>query len=149
MRIITIDLVKGGDLPCRLGVKAMNDISNNALDTVITCYMWSQIEPTMAIVCACLTTMRPLFTGFDLSCLSSFTWRAKSTFSSFTANSKGRRSDFTDDQRKILTKEEERTGRQHKNHRSDCQLLGLEQLASPAIKESPVSLESQEFIGGG
>ena len=99
----------------------------------------------MAIVCACLTTMRPLFTGFDLSFLSPLTWRGRSTFSSFTANSKGRRSDLTDDQRKDPRKEEERTRPPYESHRSDSQLLGLEQLASPGTQESVASVESQNI----
>ena len=127
MRIITIDLVEGGDLPCRLEVKAMISISNNAADTVITCYMWSQIEPTMAIVCGCLTTMGPLFTGFDLSFLSRLTWRGRGTFSSFARKSKGRPSDLTDDRGKNPTrKEEERTRPPDEGRRSDFLLSGLE-----------------------
>ena len=96
----------------------------------------------MAIVCACLTTMRPLFTGFDLSFLS-LTWKGRSTFSSSTANSKGRRSDFMDAQRKDSKKEEKRTRPPYESHGSDSQLLGLEQLASPETQDSIVSVESQ------
>ena len=99
----------------------------------------------MAIVCACLTTMRPLFTGFDLSFLSSLTWRGGSTFSSFTANSKGRRSDLTGDRKEDPRKEEERTRPPYESHRSDSQLLGLEQLAGPVTQESMVSVESQNM----
>lgn len=34
--------------------------------------MWSQLEPTMAVVCACLTTYRPLFAGLHLKLMSTF-----------------------------------------------------------------------------
>ena len=99
----------------------------------------------MAIVCACLTTMRPLFIGFDPSFLSPLTWRGRSTFSSFTANSKGRRSDLTDDRGKDSKKEEERTRPLYESYKSDSQLLGLEQLASPGTQESVVSVESRNI----
>ncbi|KAL9064748.1 MAG: hypothetical protein Q9161_008677 [Pseudevernia consocians] len=56
MRIITVDLIKGADLPYSL----------------TTPYMWSQLEATMAVVCACLTTYRPLFAGLHLKFLSTF-----------------------------------------------------------------------------
>ena len=44
------------------------------IGSVITPYIWSQIEPTTAIICACLTTYRPLFKGLCLPSLSSLTW---------------------------------------------------------------------------
>ena len=100
----------------------------------------------MAIVCACLTTMRPLFTGFDLSFLSSLTWKGRNTFSSFTANSKGRRWDLVDDRGKNTRNEEERTRPPYESHRSDSQLMGLEQLATSGIKESMLSVESQNIL---
>ena len=99
----------------------------------------------MAIVCACLTTMRPLFTDFTLSFRSSLTWKGRSTFSSFTANSKGRRTDLTDDRRQNTIKEEERTTPPYETYRSGSQLLRLEQLASPGTQESIVSVESQHI----
>lgn len=40
-----------------------------SVDSIITCYIWSQIEPTTAIVCACLTTYGPLFAGPNLDFL--------------------------------------------------------------------------------
>ena len=53
--------------------------SNNIIDfgdvgTAITPYMWSQIEPSAGIICACLTTYRPLFKGLSLRSITSFTW---------------------------------------------------------------------------
>lgn len=41
------------------------------LDTLINPYIWSQIEATMAIICACLITYRPLFTKINRN---SFSW---------------------------------------------------------------------------
>ena len=41
-------------------------------DSLTTPYMWSQLEATMAVVCACLTTYRPLFAGLHLKFLSTF-----------------------------------------------------------------------------
>ena len=41
-------------------------------DSLTTPYMWSQLEPTMAVVCACLTTYRPLFAGLHLKFLNTF-----------------------------------------------------------------------------
>ena len=99
----------------------------------------------MAIVCACLTTMRPLFTGLDLSFLSHLTWKGRGTFSSFTASSKGRRSDLMDDGRKDSRKEDHCTRPPYESHRSDSQLLVLEQLPSPRTKKSMVSIESQSI----
>lgn len=99
----------------------------------------------MAIVCACLTTMRPLFTGLNLSFLSLPTWKGRSTFSSFTVSGKGRRSDLINDRKQDSIKEEERTTPPYESHRSDSQLLRLEQLASPATQESMVSVESQNI----
>lgn len=56
MRIITVTLIKGADLTYSL----------------TTPYMWSQLEPTMAVVCACLTTYRPLFAGMHLKFRNTF-----------------------------------------------------------------------------
>ena len=43
--------------------------SNGKIDSFTTEYVWSQIEPATAIICACLVTYRPLFkdlkTGFS------------------------------------------------------------------------------------
>ena len=51
----------------------------------------------MAIVCACLTTMRPLFTGLDLSFLSSISWTGRANASSSSTKSKERCSHSKDD----------------------------------------------------
>lgn len=80
MRIITAVLIKGSDLTYSL----------------TTPYMWSQLEPTMAVVCACLTTYRPLFAGLHLKFLSTFSRNKRyssrvndnETFIDFTSNSR-------------------------------------------------------------
>lgn len=65
------------------------------IDTIITPYIWSQIEPTMAIICACLITYRPLFSDLDLDLnlfLSSrlgWTRRSSSSSSSSSREKKG------------------------------------------------------------
>ncbi len=43
-------------------------------------YAWSEAEPALAIICGCVVTYRPLFTGikFDLSKVSSIFSRARS-----------------------------------------------------------------------
>lgn len=37
-------------------------------------YIWSQVEPTTAIICACITTYRPLFRGLSLRPISNLSW---------------------------------------------------------------------------
>ena len=60
-------------------------------DTFVNTYIWSQIEPTTAIICACLTTCRPLFAAVKPGSLKSLT-------ASWTS-----RSDTTKDESYILT----------------------------------------------
>ena len=51
---------------------------NCPADSVITPYLWSQIEASMAIICACLTTYRPLLMVLDFNVLSNRRWSRKS-----------------------------------------------------------------------
>ncbi len=51
-------------------------------------YLWSQVEPATAILCACIITYRPLFTNVNLN-LS----KVSALFSTGTAESKGTRQD--------------------------------------------------------
>ncbi|KAL2050288.1 hypothetical protein ABVK25_009396 [Lepraria finkii] len=46
--------------------------------SIITPYLWSQLEPTMAVICACLITYRPLIAALDLRFLSSMAPSRKS-----------------------------------------------------------------------
>lgn len=115
--------------------------ANIRTDTIVTCYMWSQIEPTMAIVCACLTTVRPLFAGLDLSFLSSINWTRRTTTSSSSANSKGRRSDLSGS----LQGKEKKFMRLHFKYRSsDMQLLDIEQTGSPGVKVDTAFVDRAE-----
>ena len=51
-------------------------------------YLWTQIEPATAIICACVVTYRPLFTNLNLnlSKFSGFFSRSRSELSSPTSN---------------------------------------------------------------
>ncbi|KAL2041866.1 hypothetical protein N7G274_005651 [Stereocaulon virgatum] len=62
MRILTIHIFQEADLTY----------------SIITPYLWSQLEPTMAVICACLITYRPLIAGLDFKFLSSITPSRKS-----------------------------------------------------------------------
>lgn len=46
--------------------KLATDSSRLPADSVATVYMWSQIEPSAAILCACFVTYRPLFRDLRL-----------------------------------------------------------------------------------
>ena len=61
---------------------------SNFTDTSITPYLWSQVEASMAIICACLTTYRPLLMVLDFKLLSNRGWSRKS-FSKLQGQSEG------------------------------------------------------------
>ena len=132
MRIITINWVKGADLTCeaRRSAFATSLSSPNAgIDTAITCYMWSQIEPTMATVCACLTTLRPLFVGFNISFVSSFTWSGRpSPYSSSAKNKERRRSDLKYEGENDTIKKEEDVQWPSARRESDVELCNFDQM---------------------
>ncbi len=150
MRIITIDLVKGGDLTCKLSQVLSLYKSNVCTDTIITCYMWSQVEPTMAIVCACLTTLRPLFTGIDLTFLSSLSWTTRRTASTSFAKSKRRWLDPKDDPRSKRREEEKRIRSLSEPRDDDIELLGFEQAVNAGTQggitfmEKATSLKNED-----
>ncbi|CAD6563519.1 MAG: hypothetical protein ASARMPRED_000008 [Alectoria sarmentosa] len=134
MRIITIDLVKGGDLTY----------------TIVTCYMWSQVEPTMAIVCACFTTLRPLFAGVDFNFLSALRWTSRRTASSSSssAQSKGRRlpdpreEGSESDEKRQENNRMDRSPERH--HKSDIELVEFEQVLDAGTREAIGSAERAE-----
>ena len=132
MRIITINWVKGADLTCQTQkpVFAKSLTSANAgIDTAITCYMWSQIEPTMATVCACLTTLRPLFVGFNISFLSSLTWSGRpSPYSSSAKNKERRRSDLKYDGESDNIKKEKQMQWPSARRESEVELYNFDQM---------------------
>ena len=96
--------------------------------------MWSQVEPTMAIVCACLTTLRPLFAGVDLNFLSSLNWTSRPTPSSSSAKSNRRRSDLKDDPGSHQGKEKKRIRWPSERLKSDMELAGFEQLVNVGVQ---------------
>ena len=98
----------------------------------------------MAIVCACLTTLRPLFAGLDRSLLSSINWTRRSTASSSSARSKEQRSDLRDEIGRLQGKEKKFMRLPFKHRNSDRQLLAFEQIVSPGIQGDTVSVERAE-----
>lgn len=88
----------------------------------------------MAIVCACLTTMRPLFAGINLSLLSSISWTGRTTASSSSTKSKGRCSDLIDDQGNRQEKEKRRTRLVFEHGESDIQFLAYRHEAEDRSK---------------
>ena len=97
----------------------------------------------MAIVCACLTTLPPLFAGLD-NFLPSLSWTSRRTASSSSAKNNGRRSDLGIDpesDQKIETKPMRWPSERGK---SDMELSGFEQLANARIPGGISFLEEAE-----
>ena len=107
--------------------------SNACKDTIVTCYMWSQVEPTMAIVCACFTTLRPLFAGVDFNFLSALRWTSRRTASSSSAKSKGRR---TDRREGLESDQKRQENRSPERHKSDIELVQFEQVLDVGTQEA-------------
>ena len=89
MRIVAIGILRKEDLTCNHAASNFSTQTDRLLDTLAREYTWSQIEPALAILCACLATLRPLFTNFNLnlSKYSSRFSRSKSLSSSGASNS--------------------------------------------------------------
>lgn len=51
------------------------------VDSMPTSYCWSQIEPSTAFICACITTYRPLFKDLTLPSFRYLTLRSRSSCS--------------------------------------------------------------------
>ena len=98
----------------------------------------------MAIVCACLTTLRPLFNGIDLGFLSSLRWTSRRTASASSANSKGRWSDPTIDPESDRKKEEERMRSLPGRRKSDTELLGFKQVVNTGTRGGTAFMERAE-----
>lgn len=81
MRIVTINLAPTSDVPCKPSTRlsAFHLCPNNTIDNISTPYTWTQVESTMAVICACLITYRPLFTHLNLTFLSSLSWTKRSS----------------------------------------------------------------------
>ena len=62
IRVIALNDLKGKDISCTpLYSACLLTGFNGKADTLATEYLWSQVEPGTAIICACLVTYRPLF----------------------------------------------------------------------------------------
>ena len=72
MRIVAIGNLKQTDLVCTSISKIVAVVLNpiwltlSCTDSGASSYMWSQIEPSAAILCACIVTYRPLFRDIRL-----------------------------------------------------------------------------------
>ena len=83
----------------------------------------------MATVCACLTTLRPLFVGFNISFLSSFTWSGRhSPYSSSAKNKARRRSDLEYNGESNKIKNEEQVQWPSARRESDVELYNFDQM---------------------
>ena len=118
--------------------------SNVGTDTITTCYMWSQIEPTMAIVGACLTTMRPLVAGVDLSFFSPINWTSRITASCSSAKSGGRCSHGSDGSKRTQETPGKSMRWVFEDRKSDIKLLGFEHLEGAGTQETIVFVERAE-----
>ena len=98
----------------------------------------------MAIVGACLTTMRPLFAGVDLSFFSSINWTGRTTASCSSAKSGGRRLHGSDGP----TRTQEKPGKSMRwifeDRKSDIKLLAFEHVESAGTQETIVFVERAE-----
>ncbi|KAL8806417.1 MAG: hypothetical protein Q9182_001332 [Xanthomendoza sp. 2 TL-2023] len=89
MRLLTTGDLKARDFACKMGVAAnlrRKRMTNAVADKAVNLYMWSQIEPATALVCACIPTYRPLFVWLNTSVLSGL------SFSRSRVGSSGRKS---------------------------------------------------------
>lgn len=73
MRIVTLGQFKKIDIACKFPKSARPVKTTNApsLDSFVTPYVFAQVEPSTAVLCACLVTYRPLFRDLNLSFLKS------------------------------------------------------------------------------
>lgn len=88
MRIFTVGILQKEDLTCNHAASDSSTQTDKLQDSLTREYTWSQLEPAVAILCACLVTLRPLFVNFDLniSKYSSRFSRSKSMSSSKATN---------------------------------------------------------------
>lgn len=98
----------------------------------------------MAIVCACLTTLRPIFTGISLDFLSSLRWTSRRTASSSSANRKGRWSEPNFELESDQKKEEERIRSLPERRKSGTALSGFEQVINAGTQEGIAFMERAE-----
>ena len=99
----------------------------------------------MAIVCACLTTLRPLFVGVNLSFLHSISWKGSHSASSSSSavKSKRRWSNLRSDGESDQKKEEQLMSSLYERHKNDMEMLGFERVDG-AGKQGPEALAENE-----
>lgn len=98
----------------------------------------------MAIVCACLTTLRPLFTGISLEFLSSLRWTSRRTASSSSANRKERWSGPSLELESDPKKEEERMGSLPERRKRGTGLLEFQQVVNAGTQGAIAFTERAE-----
>ena len=101
----------------------------------------------MAVVCACLTTLRPLFVGLDLKILSSFRWTSRRGASFSLAKSKGPWSDGRDGSDSDPIKG--RITPQWERREDDTELVKLEQGFNAETQRTTESMNSAESSNRG
>ncbi|MCJ1422934.1 hypothetical protein MMC29_000814 [Sticta canariensis] len=79
IRILSIDQIKHEDLTCKpahhINASRKSEefvLMRLSVDTFLNTFLWSHVEPSTAIWCACLMTYRPLFQGIGLELRSIF-----------------------------------------------------------------------------
>lgn len=77
MRLLKTNDLKSQDFPCNavtFGKHTIEPAANVQPDKAVNLYMWSQIEPATAFICACIPTYRPLFIGLNASLFSGLSY---------------------------------------------------------------------------
>ena len=73
IRVTSIGVIQGGDDSCMCPCFRPNfSPSHRLTDSFLTTYLWSHVEPATAILCACITTYRPLVISIKESLQSKF-----------------------------------------------------------------------------
>ena len=82
MRIVCIGYISRDDLTRKSHfITLLLTLTFPALVTFAADYMWSQIEPAVAILCACIVTYRPLFNNLSFTKMTSLFSRSDHTTS--------------------------------------------------------------------
>lgn len=98
----------------------------------------------MAIVGACLATLRPLFSGVDSHFLSSLSWTSRRITSSSSGKSGGWWLSRKDSSKSDQKKEKKRSELRPERHKSDAELVRSEQmenLGAERLNRSDICLE--------
>ena len=89
----------------------------------------------MAIVCACLTTLRPLFAGIGPNFHFSLPWTSRSTASSSSTKSRGRRSDPSGDPESDQEREEKRIRSLSERLKRETEVMGFDEVLYARAQE--------------